>query len=159
MSRIDNEEQIYIEEEDYEGRPVKNKKHRKHKDAEKSPEMKIKEHLTAMDEYFDKIKLTEEQKEGRRLKHLEWVKSKLSMDVMMIDPYREIIIKKVDGGVGDGPIAYNAINPGSGIVHRFVVPRDYESADESRPVVVKKVNSYLKLWRSVSPDFKKQLDM
>lgn len=126
------------------------------KEVKKTPEIKISEHLKKLEIYYSELKLTDPEKEARRKRHIDWVREKLSNESIEINPDKEIIIKKVDGGIGDGPTGFNAINPGSGIVHRFVVPRDYENANQSRATVVREAIKYLNLWKRVSQDFKIQ---
>lgn len=126
------------------------------KEIKKTPENQILVHLAKMEVYYDELKLTDPEKEQRRLKHIDWVREKLSKEFIEIDSIKEVFIKKVDGGIDGGPIVYNAINSGSGIVHRFVVPRDYKNADEARAVVVKEVSDYLGCWKRASKQFRNE---
>lgn len=129
------------------------------KEIKKTREDKILDHLNAREVYYDQIKLTERQKEERRSKHINWVNEKLLRESIEINPEKEIIIKKIDGGIGDGPTLYHAINSGSGMIHRFVVPRDYARAEEARLVVAKMAIDYLKLWKQASKQFKEKYNV
>jgi|CXWL01.1.fsa_nt_gi hypothetical protein len=143
---------------EYTGRKGRRSKHKDKKEVKQTPDTKILEHLAKLETYYDEIKLTDDEKTVRRIKHIDWIKQKLAEEFVTIDHQKEVFIKKVDGGVEDGPTLYHAINSGSGIRYSFVVPRDYKDADEARPVVAKMAAEYLNLWKHASDDFKKRLN-
>ncbi len=122
--------------------------------AKKTPENKIFDHLQTLEAYYDEIKLTDQEKIRRRQKHLDWVSEKLSKEFIEVDLGKEVIVKKIEGGMEGGPTSYHAINPGSGTRHRFVVPRDFESTDDAKVVVAKMAINYLNLWKKTSSEFK-----